>query len=147
MIGKVSRGSSFGSTLRYVMGAKKKAKVIFANFAEAFQSDIDAIVSSFTNQAVVNSRVKKPVYHLSISPAIDDALSDSDWAELAEGVLEKLEMVNHQAIAVMHRDTYFPNTNKLRKHLHIVANAVGDNAKCANFLLRLFQNRRLSQGV
>ena len=135
MIGKASRGKNFSSTLRYILGSEKKAKVIFANFVEALQDNVDNIVETFNSQAIFNHRVKKPVYHLSVSPAIDDSLSDLDWSELASGLIEQLGLTNHQALAVLHQDTYFPNSSKLRKHLHIVANAVGDNAKCGNFLL------------
>ena len=135
MIGKVNRGKSFRSTLRYVLAATKKAKVVFANFVEALQGNVERIVETFNSQAVFNHRVKKPVYHVSVSPAINDSLSDADWSELASRLIDELGLTNHQAIAVLHHDTYFPQSNKLRKHLHIVVNAVGDNAKCANFLL------------
>ena len=135
LIGKVNRGGSFSSTIRYVLADKKKAKVVFANFVEALQDNVDNIVETFNSQAIFNHRVKKPVYHLSVSPAINDSLSEVDWSELASGLIDELGLNNHQAIAVLHQDTYFPNSNKLRKHIHRVANAVGDDAKCGNFLL------------
>ena len=135
MIGKVNRGQSFRSTIRYVLAATKKAKVVFANFVEALQGNVERIIETFNSQAVFNHRVKKPVYHVSVSPAINDSLSDADWSELASGLIDELGLTNHQAFAVLHHDTYFPHSTKLRKHLHLVVNAVGDNAKCANFLL------------
>ena len=133
MIGKVSRGKNFSSTIRYVLGPQKKAQVIFANLAEAFHGDVETIVDRFSNQASLNLRVKKPVYHLSISPAIDDSLSNADWSELVFELVDELELNHHQVIAAIHQDTYFPHSNKLRKHLHLVANAVGFDCQCANF--------------
>jgi hypothetical protein len=147
MIAKVSRGKSFSSTIRYVLGELKKPRIVFANFVEGFESNVDKIIEKFSSQAAFNHRVTKPVYHVSISPAANDSLSDANWAELTSDFIAELELNHHDAIAVIHQDTFFPNSNKLRKHLHIVVNTVGDNAKCANFLLRLLQNRKSSSAI
>lgn len=135
MIGSIHRGKCFSSTLRYVLGEKKQPVVVFANLAEAYSSSIEPLITAFSNHAALHDRTSFPVYHLSVSPAIDETLSAADWHELSRSVIKALSLENHQAIAVMHQDTYFPDTNKLRPHIHIVANAVGDNGKCANFLL------------
>ncbi len=135
MIGNVSRSKSFSSTVRYVLGEAKKAKVVFGNFAQALQPkiDCDLIIKQFNDRAAFNQRVKKPVYHLSISPAVNDELTDTDWSELADKMLKSLDLNNNQAIGVLHQDTYFPNSQKVRKHLHLVVNAVDYRSKCANF--------------
>lgn len=139
MIGAIHRGKSFSSTLRYVLGEKKKPVVVFANLAEAYSPSIEPLVKAFSNHAALHNQTKSPVYHLSVSPAINDSVSARNWHELSRSILKSLNLENHQAIAVLHQDTYFPDSNCLRPHIHIVANAVGDNGKCANFFLRLLQ--------
>lgn len=135
MIGKASRAKSFAKTLNYVLNPQKKPLIVFANLAEAYL-DTQSLVTAFTNHAALPSptnKTKKPVYHLSLSPAIGDSLSKTDWHDLSRDIIKTLKLERHQAIAVMHRDTFFPDSDRLRPHIHLVANVVGDDGKCANF--------------
>ncbi|WP_036486854.1 relaxase/mobilization nuclease domain-containing protein [Myxosarcina sp. GI1] len=135
MIGKASRSRSFNQTLSYVLNPQKKPQIVFANLAEAYL-DTQSLVTAFTNHAALPSstnKTQKPVYHLSLSPAIEDSLTCEDWHELSRAIIKTLKLERHQAISVMHCDTFFPNSDRPRPHIHIVANVVGDDGKCANF--------------
>ncbi len=123
MIGRAASSSSFAKTIKYVLAEAKKSKIVFGNFAEAVgkTSNVDSVIYRMNQRSVLNSRVQKPCYHLKFSPAIEDAhLTEGDWAELISKLLKDLELETNQAIGVLHQDTYYPNSNKVRKHLHLV---------------------------
>ncbi len=142
MIAKVSRGNNFLRLFTYLLQESKKAKVIYANLAEAY-GDSSALIAKFENHAALHQRVKKPVYHLSLSPAYGDNLSLKDWFDSVQSIMSALNVdKHHQAVAFMHQDTYFDD-GKPKEHIHLVVNAVSDYGKAANFLLRLFKNRTL----
>jgi hypothetical protein len=91
------------------------------------------------------------VYHLSVSPARGDNLSEADWGELAYNLVEQLNLKKNQAFGVIHRDTKYPDNQEVRPHLHLVVNAVNYESKCANFyydyfrveeILRRFEQKR-----
>ena len=141
MIANITRGKSFRGVFDYLLRESKRAEIVYANLAEAFINKTE-LVKKFEEHALLHKRVRQPVYHLSLSPAHGDNLSPSDWIDSVKRILTTLELNHHQAIAIMHRDTYFPD-GKSRPHLHLVVNAIGDDGLVANFLLRLFQNRAL----
>ncbi len=126
MIGKAASSSSFSKTIKYIFAEAKKAEVVFGNFIEAIKPklNLESLILRFNQRASLNSKVKQPCYHVKLSPAINDKLSDSDWAVLASKLLEKLEFKTNQAIGILHRDTYFPDSEKVRTHLHLVVNKI-----------------------
>ena len=126
MIGKAASTKSFNNTIQYLFKEIKQAKVVFGNFAEAVSKDINInlIVSQFNRLSKLNPKIEKPCYHLKFSPAFDDSLTEEVWSELCSELLDELDLKNNQAIAVLHRDTKYPNSDKIREHLHIVVNKI-----------------------
>jgi len=137
VIGKIHRGSDFYDLVSYVCREEKKAQTVYGNFWEAIspESSVQSIAKKFSNQATLNRRVKKPVYHVSISPSYEEAsqMDAIGWSEIAEQFVKKMNFEQNLVIGVVHNDTYFPNTNKLRPHLHLVVNTVNIKSnKCAD---------------
>ncbi|MEM9599048.1 MAG: relaxase/mobilization nuclease domain-containing protein, partial [Acidobacteriota bacterium] len=64
-----------------------------------------------------NPRVERPVYHFGISSHPDEPLTTDQWHEVADRLLTKLGLEDHQAVLVMHKD-------RDHQHLHIVVNRV-----------------------
>lgn len=71
--------------------------------------------------AATNPRVKKPVYHLSISPAQGDTLSTTQWLKLIKDLLKQRHLAEHQYIAVLHRDATYPD-GSMCPYVHLVIN-------------------------
>lgn len=137
MIGKIHRGTDFYDLVSYVRREEKKAQTVYGNFWEAIspESSVQSIAKKFSNQATLNRRVKKPVYHVSISPSYEEAsqMDAIGWSEIAEQFVKKMNFEQNLVMGVVHNDTYFPNTNKLRPHLHLIVNTVNVKTnKCAN---------------
>jgi Relaxase/Mobilisation nuclease domain len=67
-------------------------------------------------------RVQRPGYHISLSPEIQDTLSVKDWFSLAADFVQLLKADRHQVIAVLHDDTFYPQSSQPRVHAHFVMN-------------------------
>lgn len=146
MIAKAHRGESFSQTVEYVLQEEKKAEIVYGNFPEAIASepDVAEIARRFNNQAALNRLVEKPLYHVSISPDYTEDLNSVDWSELANDFVKKMRLESNLVLGVVHNDTYYPNTNKLRPHLHLVINTVNcQTNKCANLYYDYFMVENL----
>lgn len=94
MIVNVSRGKTFHPTLKYVFD-KSDSRLLTANMPELFgcpQSEAaDRVAQRMEIGASASSRICKPCYHLSISPAPQDrTLSDDEWSRIVQKILEDL---------------------------------------------------------
>ncbi len=146
MIAKAHRGESFSQTVEYVLQEEKKPEIVYGNFPEAIASepDVAEIARRFNNQAALNRRVEKPLYHVSISPDSTEDLNSVDWSELADDFVKKMRLESNLVLGVVHNDTYYPNTNKLRPHLHLVINTVNcQTNKCADLYYDYFMVENL----
>ena len=136
MIGKISRGSSFSSALEYVFAAKKKAVLVYSNMVEALESasTLKPLIKAFERNAnFYGQKTANPVYKVAFSPPEGTILAPTDWHQLCSNFLREFNLEGHQAIAVMHRDTYYPGTNTPRHHIHLIVNAVSAVGKVGHF--------------
>lgn len=129
MIANITRGSNFTGVLRYVMD-KPNAELMMTNVASAY-GELTDLAKAFRVTAATNPRVKKPVYHLSISPAQGDHLSTAQWLTLIKDLLKQRHLAEHQYIAVLHRDATYPD-GSMRPHVHLVINLVSSTGEVAN---------------
>ncbi|WP_254175295.1 relaxase/mobilization nuclease domain-containing protein [Planktothrix pseudagardhii] len=129
MIANITRGSNFTGVLRYVMG-KPNAELMMSNVASGY-GELTDLAKAFRVTAATNPRVKKPVYHLSISPAQGDTLSMAQWLKLIKDLLKQRHLAEHQYIAVLHRDATYPD-GSMRPHVHLVINLVSSTGEVAN---------------
>lgn len=65
----------------------------------------------------LSDRVQTPVYHFSVSFALEDTVSRETMRRVADGVLRDLGLGKHQAVVTSHRDT-------AHQHMHFAVNTV-----------------------
>lgn len=131
MIGKTTKGKSFGGTVKYVLG-KADAQLIYTNVFAGLgaETSAEAIAAEMT-QTALRHRTDQPVYHLSVSPAETDRLSVQDWVNFSQDLLQELGLKNHQVVVVLHNDEDYPS-GQPRPHAHFVVNLVNEAGKRAS---------------
>ena len=136
MVAKISVGSSLYGAIAY-NGEKineSKGRLLTANriFNDGTGTvDINRVMRDFLSCMPVQSRVEKPVVHISLNPHPDDVLTDTELQEIAREYLEKLGYGNQPYLVFKHEDID-------RHHLHIVTVNVDENGRRLNqaFLFR-----------
>ena len=129
MVAKISHGMSLYGALAY------NYEKVAAGTAEILSGsrmisdrlglpskDIRLALLSFENYLLANRNTEKPVLHISLSPALEDRLTDERLAELAERYMQKMGYGNQPYITYKHADTH--NT-----HIHIVSVCVDEQGK------------------
>lgn len=126
MVAKISHGISLYGALAYNHGkvVAGTAEILSGNRIISDQlglpsEDIRLALLSFENYLLANRNTKKPVLHISLSPAPEDRLTDGQLTELADRYMRKMGYGNQPYIAYKHADTY--NT-----HIHIVSVCVDE---------------------
>lgn len=122
MIGKVAAsGSGFRGVVNYLLLGKKDVpnpdRVAWTMGHNLLIDDPDrapALMRATANQSL---RCKKPVYHLAIAWHANENPTDDLMREVGAQTLKDLELDEHQALLIAHKDT-------AHKHLHIVINRV-----------------------
>lgn len=129
MVAKISHGISLYGALAYNHGkvVAGTAEILSGNRIISDQlglpsEDIRLALLSFENYLLANRNTKKPVLHISLSPAPEDRLTDGQLTELADRYMRKMGYGNQPYIAYKHADTY--NT-----HIHIVSVCVDELGK------------------
>ena len=130
MIVKQSKGKGFYGCLKYVMD-KAKATYIDAN-VRAFDG-IREMARDFREHCSINHRVKRVVYHatLSLPPEDKDKLNPLQWENLAHSFLAKMgffedpDTPSVPYLIVQHND-------RDHDHIHIVAARVRNDGTCVS---------------
>lgn len=127
MIGKVTRNANFHRIAMYIFSQPGASKLI-ENVPEG--RTIDQKAAAMQLVASRNHRVKRPAYHLSLSPAEGDRLSRGDWALFCNQVLQELGFWGNQVLIGLHHDVKYPGSDQTRTHAHLLINLVDDSGKC-----------------
>ncbi|MDX1997776.1 MAG: relaxase/mobilization nuclease domain-containing protein [Thermoanaerobaculia bacterium] len=114
MIGKAGSGKGFRGLQDYLLENDRAAWVSTRNL---FVPDLEYVPAMMRETAKLSDRVEKPVYHLSIALAPGESLTPEQWEAVAERVLGKLGLGEHQALLALHQD-------KEHEHLHVMVNRV-----------------------
>ncbi|MFI3293803.1 MAG: relaxase/mobilization nuclease domain-containing protein [Rikenellaceae bacterium] len=122
MMAKITKGSSFGGVVKYVMDEKKSANLIDSNGVQT--RDIEAMAQSFEMQAELNPRVTKMVGHISLDFSAQDykRLDDATMAKIAREYMMRMGILDTQYIVGRHHD-------KMHPHCHIIFNRVDNNGR------------------
>ncbi|NJR63764.1 MAG: relaxase/mobilization nuclease domain-containing protein [Cyanobacteria bacterium CRU_2_1] len=125
MIANTTASVNVGQTIGYVLG--KSGCTIYSSVS-ADANDSAALTAAIEREAdqspYASGHMKKIAYHISLSPAQGDNLGLVEWMDLAEDFLKGLGAADHQAIAVLHDDTVYPNSDQPRIHAHFVINRI-----------------------
>ncbi|MFR9524555.1 MAG: relaxase/mobilization nuclease domain-containing protein [Rikenellaceae bacterium] len=119
MMAKITKGTSFGGLVKYVMDDKKSANMIDSNGVRI--RDLAAMAQSFEMQSEMNRRVTKPVGHISLDFSQQDwkKLDDALMAKIAREYMMKMGILDTQYIVGRHHD-------KMHPHCHIIFNRVNN---------------------
>ena len=122
MIGKLTKGTSFGGCVRYVL-KEEKARLLEAIGVEGSP---EQMAEQFELQSLLNDKVKKIVGHTSLSFSPEDSLrlrnDDMLMLKIAHEYMERMGIRSTQYIIARH-------TDRRHAHCHIVFNRVDNDGK------------------
>lgn len=122
MIGKLTKGTSFGGCVRYVL-KEEKARLLEAIGVEGTP---EQMAEQFELQSLLNNKVKNIVGHTSLSFSPEDSLrlrnDDALMLTIAHEYMERMGIRNTQYIIARH-------TDRRHAHCHIVFNRVDNDGK------------------
>ena len=120
MIAKIVKGSSFRGVVNYILDKEKDAKILVCD--GLFAENKETIAGSFEAQSKMNSKVTKPVGHISLAFSKEDEhrLTDRAMAGIALEYLKKMGIADTQILIVRHFDKEHP-------HVHIAFNRIANN--------------------
>ncbi|MXZ58155.1 MAG: relaxase/mobilization nuclease domain-containing protein [Rhodothermaceae bacterium] len=114
MIGKSFTGSDFKKTVTYALDKEASSLLFKQNLGAS--DDLGRIVGSM-KMCAAQSIAKEPVYHLIVSWDPADHVGHDSMTVVAQRLLKRLGLEEHQAVVAAHADREHP-------HIHIVANRV-----------------------
>ena len=132
MMGKITKGSSFGGCVNYVTRKKKDnpdgtpcSKWRIIDLKDV--SDLDGrenIIAFFEDNRALNPRLKNPVGHISLNFHADDKdkIDETKMVEIARKYMERMGIVDTPYIIVQHLDKDYP-------HCHIVFSRIDNHAE------------------
>lgn len=132
MIGKIIIGKSFRGCISYLLEDKlglhgKRAtenRAEILGYNQCFGNKKE-LIRQFNDVRFLNSKLAKPVMHISLSLTLGEKLEKSSLITLAEECAREMAFEKNQFLAVTHNDTN-------HQHIHIVVNRVGFDGKTWN---------------
>lgn len=132
MMGKISKGGSFGGCVDYVTRKKKdnpdgtpcKEWRLIDHKDVSTMEGRDGIIASFEDNLSLNPHLKNPVGHISLNFHADDKdkVDDDKMVEIARKYMDKMGIVDTPYIIVRHLDKDYP-------HCHIVFSRIDNHAE------------------
>lgn len=125
MIGKVMVGKSFRGCLLYCLNDKQTEgeEAVMKNRAEVLLynkcgGNDKELIRQFSEVSALNSRLAKPVLHITLSFAPGEDMEQQKLIQISEACANEMGFADNQFVSVLHHDTKHP-------HLHLVANRIG----------------------
>jgi hypothetical protein len=122
MIAKIIKGQCFAGVVNYILDQKKGTELL--NIEGLRLKNKDTITESFGQQSELNSRISKPVYHISLSFSAKDKefLSNEMMVDIAKQYMNRMNICDTQFLIARHFDKEHP-------HIHLVINRVDYQGK------------------
>ena len=122
MIAKIVKGKAFKGVVNYIIDEKKKTQILDDDGLR--MKSKSSVIQSFITQAGMNSRVSKPVGHISLDFSAQDKerLSNRLMVQIARDYMKRMGITDTQYIIARHFDREHP-------HIHLVFNRVDNNGK------------------
>jgi len=121
VIAKQVKGCDFQRCLDYLLN-KEASQIIGGNMTG---NDPESLAGEFEQCKPLSRKAKRKVYHVSLSLAPHEKLSEEKWKEIASEYLKGMQFVDNQYVIVGHNDTQ-------HAHIHIVANRTSRNGRMVN---------------
>ena len=143
MVAKISIGSSLYGALAYngekINGAQGRLLASNKIFNDGTGTiDINRAMNDFLSCMPAQSRVEKPVVHISLNPHPDDSLTDTEFQEIAREYLERLGFGDQPYLVFKHEDID-------RHHLHIVTVRVDGNGRCISDRNNYYRSKQITR--
>lgn len=130
MIGKITIGKSFRGCILYCLNDKiqePKQEQVMKNRAEVLLfnkcfGNEKELIQQFNEVRRLNTKLSRPVLHITLSLAPEEKLAKNKMAEICEACAKDFGFENNQFIAINHADTK-------HQHFHIIANRIGFDTK------------------
>ena len=119
---KIVKGKAFKGVVNYIIDEKKKTQILDADGLR--MKSKSSVIQSFVTQAGMNSRVSKPVGHISLDFSAQDKerFSNRLMVQIARDYMKRMGITDTQYIIARHFDKQHP-------HIHLVFNRVDNNGK------------------
>jgi Relaxase/Mobilisation nuclease domain len=120
MIAVSSSGKTFRALAAYLANGRtgeEQDRVAWAAGRNLPTSDPELAATFMQATAARSDRIQKPVYHVALSFDPNDPVDRANMERVADRVLERLGLAEHQALIVAHRD-------RAHAHLHLLVNRV-----------------------
>jgi Relaxase/Mobilisation nuclease domain. len=136
MIGKITKGKSFGGCVRYVLQEYKSQLLE----AEGVNGTPEQMSADFELQTLLNDKVKNTVGHISLNFSAENGTllrkDDELMLKITHDFMEQMDIRNTQYIIARHTDREHP-------HCHIVFNRVDNDGKTISDKNDHFRNERV----
>jgi hypothetical protein len=120
MIAVSSSGKSFRALAAYLAtgrSGEEQERVAWTASRNLPTGDPELAATFMRATAAQSDRVEKPVYHVVLSFDPNDGVDRTAMERVADRVLERLGLAEHQGVIVAHRD-------RAHSHLHLLVNRV-----------------------
>lgn len=120
MIAVSSSGKNFAALASYLTRGRtgeERGRIAWSSSRNLPTDDPELAATFMRATAGRSDRVEKPVYHIALSFDPGDSVDRATMERVAERVLDRLGLAEHQAVIVAHRDRDHP-------HVHIFVNRV-----------------------
>lgn len=125
MIPNVTRGGGFAGCVNYIFQEEKKAKIIATNMVGRSSAEL---IAEFEITCERYPRSSIPVWHVSLSARPDEVISNPQWREISERLIDKVgTQASPDEIGISTEwNQYFAASHydKLHPHVHIVLNRI-----------------------
>ena len=136
MIGKITKGTSFGGCVNYVL-KEEKSRLLEAVGVEGSPSEM---AEKFELQTLLNDKVKNTVAQISLNFSAEDAArlatDDKLMLKIAHDYMKLMGIENTQFIIARHIDRDHP-------HCHIVYNRVDNDGRTISDKNDRFRNEKV----
>jgi hypothetical protein len=127
MVAKIGRGKNLIGALSYNHHKveKEKGKVLFTQkMIESPDGSytVAQLSRSFEPYLLANRRTEKPVLHISLNPGPKDAVSDTDYTNIAQDYMQQMGYGEQPFVVFKHTDID-------RTHIHIVSVCVDEEGR------------------
>lgn len=125
MNGKITKGSTFAGAVKYIFDPEKQTELLAAEGVRL--KSVESVARSFEAQRGLNTRVTRPVGHISLDFSAQDRqrLDNATMVAIAQEYMQRMGIRDTQFIIGRHHDREHP-------HIHLLYNRV-DNNGCTIF--------------